>query len=503
MSVFGLILEGAGEVIFNPLTLLYLVVGTFGGIIFGAIPGLTGALGVSLMLPFTFSMEPTQGLSMLIGIYVGGVSGGLIASIMLNIPGNAAAIVTCFEGSPMARNGHPYRALSYGATASLIGGIFSGIVMILVATKLARFGLMFGAWEYFALGIMGLAVVVSLCSEDMIKGLISAIIGMILAMVGLDKLSFVERFTFGYWRLSSGFTEMTVLMGFFALGEILVQLVNLGKPMHEVKSDERHSVIPQKGAFKGLGKTISVSAVIGTFIGILPGVGQSTAALVAYNQAKNTSKHPEKFGTGCAEGIVAPETANNAVCGGALIPMLTLGIPGDTITAMLLSGLIVHGLAPGAMLFDHNPEVVGSVYFAYMLACVVMYGLYILFIKYFIKILSTPMNYMFPVILLMCLIGALTTNNRVFDIWIFCVMGVLGYIFNRVGIPLAPLTLGYVLGPTVELNFRTAIISFQGNVGSLFTRPIALVLLAIAAIMLLWPMLKKAVASRKGTASAD
>ena len=192
MSAFELILHGMADVVTNPLTLLYLLAGTFGGIIFGAIPGLTGALGVSLMLPFTFSMPPTQGIAMLIGIYVGGVSGGLIASIMLNIPGNAAAIVTCFDGAPMARNGHPYRALSYGATASLIGGIFSGIVMILVATKLARFGLMFGSWEYFALGIMGLAVVVSLCSEDMIKGLISAILGMILAMVGLDKLSFVE-----------------------------------------------------------------------------------------------------------------------------------------------------------------------------------------------------------------------------------------------------------------------------------------------------------------------
>ena len=330
MSAFELILHGMADVVTNPLTLLYLLAGTFGGIIFGAIPGLTGALGVSLMLPFTFSMPPTQGIAMLIGIYVGGVSGGLIASIMLNIPGNAAAIVTCFDGAPMARNGHPYRALSYGATASLIGGIFSGIVMILVATKLARFGLMFGSWEYFALGIMGLAVVVSLCSEDMIKGLISAILGMILAMVGLDKLSFVERFTFGYWRLSSGFTEMTVLMGLFALGEILVQLKNLGQPMHEVQSDERRTVIPQKGSFKGLWRTISISSIIGTLIGILPGVGQSTAALVAYNQAKNSSKTPEKFGTGCAEGIVAPESANNAVCGGALIPMMTLGIPGDT-----------------------------------------------------------------------------------------------------------------------------------------------------------------------------
>lgn len=491
MSAFGLVLSGAAAVFSDPLTIVYFLVGVFGGIVFGAFPGLTGALGVSLMLPFTFAMAPAQGIATLIAIYVGGVSGGLIASIMLNIPGNAAAIVTCFDGSPMARKGQPYRALSYGATASLIGGLFSGVVMIFVATGLGRFGLLFGSWEYFALGIMGLAVVVSLCSEDLIKGLISAVIGMILAMVGMDKLSSLERFTFGWWRLSSGFSEMTVLMGLFALGEILTQLGNLGRPMQRTDSSERRTVIPARGAFRGLKKTVLTSSVIGTLIGILPGVGQSTAALVAYNQAKNSSREPEKFGTGCPEGIVAPESANNAVCGGALIPMMTLGIPGDTITAMLMSGLIVHDLAPGASLFDNNPEIVGTIYFSYIVACLVMYLMYILFLKYFIKILSTPMNYMFPVILLMCLIGALTNNNRIFDIWVFFVMGILGYVFQQVGIPVAPLTLGYVLGPTVELNFRTAIMAFHGNAFSLFTRPIAICLLAVAVVMLAWPSLKK------------
>lgn len=491
MSVFSLILSGMAEIFSDPTTIIYFIIAVFGGMVFGAIPGLTGALGVSLMLPFTFSMAPAQGIAILIAIYVGGVSGGLIASIMLNIPGNAAAIVTCFDGSPLARKGYPFKALSYGATASMIGGIFSGIVMIFVATKLAKFGLMFGSWEYFALGIMGLAVVVSLCSEDITKGLIGAIIGVILAMVGMDKLSAVHRFTFGWWRLTSGFNEMTVLMGIFALGEVLCQLEGLGKKSKNAESQERRTIIPGSGAFKGLKKTILTSSIIGTLIGVLPGVGQSTAALVAYNQAKNSSDEPEKFGTGCPEGIVAPEAANNAVCGGALIPMMTLGIPGDTITAMLMSGLIVHGLAPGTSLFSNHPEVVGTIYFSYIIACLVMYLMYILFIKYFIKILSTPMNYLFPVILLMCLIGALTNNNRVFDIWVFFVMGILGYIFSKVKIPVAPLTLGYILGPTVELNFRTAIMAFRGDVTSVFTRPIALVLLAIAVIMLVWPTIRK------------
>lgn len=491
MSTYAMILEGAKQVFLNPETLLFMLIGTFGGMIFGAIPGLTGALGVSLMLPFTFSMPHTQGLAVLIGIYVGGVSGGLVASIMLNIPGNAAAIVTCFDGSPMARNGHPYKAISYGATSSLIGGLFSAVALIAIAPSLSRFGLMFGSWEYFALGMMGMAVVVKLCSKDMVKGLIGAIIGMILAMVGYDKLSVVPRFTFGKWQLGAGFSSMAVLMGLFALGEILVQVNGLGRKAERVKAEEKQTVIPAKGAYKGLWKTVGISAIIGTFIGILPGVGQNTAALMAYNQAKSTSKEPEKFGTGCAEGIVAPETANNAVCGGALIPMMTLGVPGDTITAMLMSALIVHGLTPGPALFENGADVVGTIYVSYVIACLLMYGLYIVFLKYFIKVLSVPMKYLFPVILLMCLLGALTTNNRIFDIWVFCIMGFLGYIFNRVGVPLAPVVLGYVLGPTVELNFRTAIMANRGDVLSVFGSPIADVLLLVAFFMLAWSPIKK------------
>lgn len=486
-----MILQGAEHVIFNPVTLVYLIIGTFGGMVFGAIPGLTGALGVTLMLPFTFSMPTTQGLAVLIGIYVGGVSGGLVASIMLNIPGNAAAIVTCFDGSPMARKGRPFKAISYGVTASLIGGLFSALALVAIAPILARFGLMFGSWEYFALGMMGMSVVVKLCSKDMVKGLMGALIGMILAMVGYDGLSNLPRFTFGLWQLGAGFTEMAVLMGMFALGEILVQIHGLGQKAEQVQTEERKSLIPERGAFRGLGKTIGISAIIGTFIGILPGVGQSTAALIAYNQAKSTSKTPEKFGTGCAEGIVAPETANNAVCGGALIPMMTLGVPGDTITAMLMSGLIVHGLQPGPTLFENGAEVVGTIYVSYILACIAMYVLYIIFIKWFIKILSLPMNYLYPVILLMCLVGALASNNRIFDIWIFCIMGFMGYLFNRTGIPLAPVILGYVLGPTIETKFRTALMASRGNVFAIFERPISNVLLLIALFMMIGgPMVK-------------
>ena len=458
--------------------------------VFGAIPGLTGALGVTLMLPFTFTMSQTHGLAMLIGIYVGGVSGGLVASIMLNIPGNAAAIVTCFDGSPMARKGQPFRALSYGITSSLIGGLFSAVALICIAPALARVGLMFGTWEYFAMGLMGMSIVVVLCSEDMIKGLMSATIGMILAMVGMDPLSNVQRFTFARWELTNGLSSLPTMMGLFAFGEILRQVNSIGIIAEKVEEKDRKSIIPTRAMFKGLGKTTLVSAIIGTFIGILPGVGQSTAALIAYNQARSMSKHPEKFGTGYPEGIVAPETANNAVCGGALIPMMTLGIPGDMITSILMSGLIVHGMAPGPQLFTLHGEIVGTIYVSYILACILMFILFAVLIRYFIKVLSLPMNYLFPVILLMCVLGVLTVNNRVFDVWVFMVMGIGGYFLMKMGMPLAPIVLGYVLGPIMENNFRTAMVSFKGDLSSLFTRPIAVVLILISVLMMVLPMLQ-------------
>ncbi len=492
MEAYQSILVGLETIIGDPMAILYLLIGTFGGMVFGAIPGLTGALGVTLMLPFTFTMSASRGLAMLIGIYVGGVSGGLVASIMLNIPGNAAAIATCFDGYPMAKSGRPFRAMSYGATASLIGGLFSGICLILLAPALADVGLMFGTWEFFALGVMGMSVVVKLCSRDMIKGLMGAVLGICLAMVGRDPLSSLSRFTFGNYMLETGFASLPTMMGLFAVTELFLQATSLKSKAPLMGSSERKTVLPARGAFKGLWKTIGISAVIGTLIGILPGVGQNTAALVAYNQAKATARNPEEFGKGCPAGIVAPETANNAVCGGALIPMLTLGVPGDMITAILMAGLIVQGVTPGPLIFTHNIEIVGSVYVSYVLACLFMYILYILFLRVFIRVLSLPMNYLYPVIMVMCIIGAFTANNRVFDIWVLVLMGVAGYFLRKFGIDFAPIVLGYVLGPTVERNFRTAVVAFQGNVFSVFTRPIAMVLLLVAVLMLVWgPLAKK------------
>lgn len=485
----------------NPMVIVLMFLGVFMGIVFGAIPGLTAALAVSLALPFTYGMLPKDGISLLIALYVGGISGGLTSAILLNIPGSPASLVTCFDGSPMAKQGRAGEALAIGVFASLLGGLFSAVALILIAPQLAKVALVFGPWEYFTMGIMGLAVVVSLCSKNLVKGFIGAIIGILIASVGMDPVSGVSRFTFGIWQMDAGLSNLPVLMGLFAFAEILSQLSSL-RQKYNILSLKGMRVLPQlKKHFTPFAPTYLLSAVIGTIIGILPGVGQSTASLLAYNEARQISRHPEKFGTGCEEGVIASEAANNAVCGGALIPMMTMGIPGDTVTAILLGGLVVHGMQPGPLLFSTNKEIVGVMFVTYILSNIAMFILMMLMMKVFIRLLSVPMHYMFPFLLLMCMVGTYTVNNRLFDTWVLFAIGIAAYILVHCGFSLPPIVLGYVLGSIIESNFRTAMIGANGNVGELLTRPIALGLLAIAVIMVAIPAIKHIKESKQSTSA--
>lgn len=473
----------------NPAFIGVMIAGVFIGIVFGAIPGLTAALAVSLALPFTYAMNAEQGVTTLIALYVGGISGGLTSAILLNIPGSPASLVTCFDGAPMAKKGRQSEALSLGVFSSLFGGLLSAIALVMIAPQLAKVALVFGPWEYFAMGIMGLSVVVSLCSDDLIKGLISAIIGLFISSVGMDPVSGVSRFTFGMWQLDAGLNTLPVLMGLFALSEIISQANSLRQKYTILSLKEMH-VFPKKEFIFPKAPTYLISSVIGTIIGILPGVGQSTASLLAYNQARQMSKTPEKFGTGTEEGIIASEAANNAVCGGALIPMMTMGIPGDTVTAILLGGLIVHGLQPGPLLFQTNKNLVGVMFVTYILSNLVMFALMVALMKVIIKLLSIPMHYMLPFLLLMCMVGTYTVNNRLFDCWVLFGIGLLAYILLHCGFSLPPIVLGYVLGSIIESNYRTALIGANGNFAEVLTRPIALGLFAFAAVMLLIPTIK-------------
>ena len=481
------LISGLMAFVENPIMLLLLVVGVFFGMVFGAIPGLTAALGVTLILPFTYSMAASDGLTTLIAIYVGGISGGLVSACLLNIPGSPASLVTCFDGAPMARNGRPADALALGVFSSLIGGLFSGLVLVIVAPQLAKIALLFGPWEYFALGIMGLMVVVSICSNNMTKGLLAAVIGLFLGMVGMDPVSSVPRLTFGQWQLNAGFSLLATLMGLFALCEVLVQTKSLNKKFNILNAG-RIRLFPRKELYRGKGKVFAVSSIIGTVIGILPGIGQSTASMLAYNTARQMSKEPEKFGTGYEDGVIASETANNAVCGGALIPMMTLGIPGDTVTAILLGGLIVHGLQPGPLLFSNNSDIVGIVFVAYLLACIVMYFMEMGLMKLFIRLLKIPLNILLPVILLMCIVGTYSTNNRLFDVWVFLFVGLLGYLLVSNGFPLGPAVLGYILASTIESNMRTGLVSSSGSFMGFFKSPLAVGLVLFGVVLLMLPM---------------
>ena len=478
-------LYGAQQLIQNPVLLVLIFVGCFFGIVFGAIPGLTGALAVTLLLPFTYSMTSTYGITLLIAVYVGSISGGLISAVLLNIPGTPASVATTFDGSPMARKGRAGDALLIGVFSSFLGGIFSGLCLVMIAPKLAKIALVFGPWEYFGMGLMGLSVVVSLCAKDRVKGFMSAIIGLILAMVGMDPVSSVNRLTFGQWQLGAGLAQLPTLMGLFALSEVLSQTKTFGQRVETLEVQKLHWW-PKKGMLKGCWKTMGIGALIGTFVGILPGVGQGTASMLSYTQARQSSSHPEMFGTGIEEGIVASEVANNAVCGGALIPMMALAVPGDLITAVLLGALTVHGIQPGPQLFTNSGDLVGIIFFVYIIANIVMYLLMMLLMRLFIKLLKIPLNYLLPLILLMCMVGAVTTNNRIFDAWVLFAVGVVGYMLLQRGLNVAPMVLGFILGRIVESNFRTGVIAGKGSVMGFFSRPIAIGLVLFGVLMAVW-----------------
>lgn len=483
MDALSALAQGFSGLFSDPICILLMVLGVFLGIVFGAIPGLTAALAVSLVLPFTYSMSTAQGLTALISIYVGGIAGGLISATLLNIPGSPASIVTCFDGTPMAKQGKAGRALTLGTFASLIGGVFSAIALIFIAPAVAKVSVAFGSWEYFAMGILGLSVVVGLCSKDVLKGLVSAVIGVLLSTVGIDSVSSAKRFTFGSYELYAGFSQLATLMGLFAFAEILLQLRNM-QAKKEYLQVERVRLFPIRDDSKGQVKNYTLSSLIGTFIGILPGIGQSAASLLSYNVCQVTSKEPKKFGTGCPDGIIASEAANNACCGGALIPMLTLGIPGDMVTAILLGGLTIHGLEPGPLLFTNSVDIVGIVFVVFLLANVVMYLEQIGLMRMFIRLISVPSHFLYPFLLLMCVVGTFALNNRIFDSFVLLGIGILSYVLSSNGFPPQPIVLGYILGGLIEKKFRTAIISGKGSLAGILDRPIALAMLAVALLIL-------------------
>ena len=479
-----------------------MAVGVAGGLIAGAIPGFTIAMAVVLTLPFTFSMPPEQGLATMVSVLVGGLSGGLMAGILTGIPGTPSSVATTFDGFPMARKGQPGLALGIGVWSSFFGGIFSAICLMTLAPQLARIGLEFHPWDYFMLVMFALTITASLAGKHLVKGLIAGAVGLLVRTVGEDDAVGMARFDFGSDALLGGFDFIAVLIGLFAFSQLLNDVRD---PVSAKKSlAERGTVnakIEHRQALKVIAKRWTVvvrSATIGVFTGILPGAGGSVANILAYDQAKKASKEPHKFGTGTPEGIIAPESSNNAVEGGALITLMALGIPGDVTAAVMLGALLIHDVIPSPSFISDNPVLAYSIFTSFFIATFMMIAMQSFMLRVFVLVTRIRMYVLAGIILGFCGIGVFALNNVTFDLWTLFWFGIIGFTMRQLGFPLAPMILGVVLGNIAELNLARAV-AITSDLTPFFTRPWSLFFLIMAVFSAAFPLFQEHRGRRKWT----
>ena len=465
--------------------LLPLFLGTLAGVVGGALPGVTITMAIIVILPFTFGLDPLQGLAAMTGVYVGGSAGGLVTASLLGIPGTPSAIATTFDAFPMARRGEPGRALWLGIWSSFFGGILGGAFLIFVTGPLAAIALEFGPWEFFSLFVLAMAMVAGLVEGSMIKGLISTGIGLLITVVGTDPIMAIPRFTFGSEFVIGGFPFLPVLICIFAFAQIMTDVEKLGTPAAAQAVDRVRSLSVSHLRIVGeiLGRPILLlwSTVVGILIGVLPAIGGSAANMLAYDQAKKFSKTPEKFGTGTPEGIIASESANNANVGGSLVTIMAFGIPGDAVTAVMLGAMTIHGIQSGPLFVSQNPELAYGIYAAYILAHPIMLVILGVGALFFLRITSVRLGVLAPVVLVLCVVGAYALNNTMQSVYVLLIFGVVGYALVKLGFPLAPLILGLILGDQIELNLVRAIMT-DPNPLLFLTRPISGGLLLAAAV---------------------
>ncbi len=470
------------------MPLLLIFIGTFIGIIFGAIPGLSGGMLVALSLPLTFGWSPINAIALLVGQYVGSISGGLISATLLNIPGTASSIMTTMDATPMARKGNAARALTIGIWASFGGGMVSWLALVSISPVLSSWALKFGPWEFFSLVLVSLMLIASLGGDSLVKGLIAAVLGMLAGSVGWDSITGQERLDFGFERMQSGFDMLAVLVGVFAVGQLFYEILY-------PKTIDTHDLNPAGKVSMRMKEFIKHwagllrSSVIGTIVGILPGVGGSIGSIVAYTTEKSLSKTPEKYGTGYEGGIVASESANNATVGGALIPLITMGIPGSIVDVILIAALTLHNLTPGPLLFENEPDIVYGFMNSMLLGNIIMLVIMLLGIRYFAKIIAVPKTYLTPILLLVCVVGTYAVNNSMFDVWVMFGFGLLALVFRLVGLPAAPFVIGLVLTPIAEENLRLAVILSEGDYWTFLTRPISATFLFVALLVAFKPII--------------
>jgi putative tricarboxylic transport membrane protein len=470
-----------------------ILLGVLAGIIIGALPGLTVNMGIALLLPLTYSFQGMTGILMLLGVYCGAVYGGSITAILISTPGTPASAATVLDGYPMAKRGEAGRALGLSTGASMFGGVFSTIALIFIAPLLAKVATGFSSAEYFALAVFGISIITSVSSQSVIKGLMGGALGLFIATIGLDPMSSGMRFTFGSVYLMGGISFIPVLVGLFAFSQGLLSLEEdhrerVSGVVHKMQS-RIHRILPTWKDLKRVLPTYLRSSVIGTGIGAIPGTGGDIASFIAYNEAKRWSKHPEEFGHGSPEGVSAPEAGANAVAGGAMVPLMTLGIPGDGATAIIMGAFMVQGLALGPQLFTDHPVEVNAIFIGLLAANIFMGIMGFLGMRLFAKVMNVPRRVLVPIIFALCSVGAYSVNHDMTDVFVMMGAGILAYIMIKLDFSMSPIVIGIILGPMAESNFRRALVISEGDPSIFLTRPVCAVFLSIALVTLLLPII--------------
>lgn len=481
--------------IFELQNIFMMFIGVTVGIIIGALPGLSTIMAIVVILPLTYGMDSVTGMYLLLGAYCGGTFGGSITAILINTPGTMASAATTLDGYPLAKSGRAADALKIALYSSVFGGIFSCIALLFFAPIISGFAVKFGPAEFFALTIYGMTMVAGVSGKNLSKGIITAFMGLGLATVGIDPIEGVPRLMFGQMDLLAGIRLVAVMLGIFALSECLIRSTE--------KERERDKSIKVGKADIGIigimkyWKTLLVSSLIGLYVGAVPGTGAGIGSYMSYDAAKNMSKTPEKFGTGCIEGVIAPETGNNATTGSALIPMLTLGIPGSAAVAVLMGALTMQNITPGPELFTQDTFWVNSIMLGLVVINVVLLIQGRILTRVLIRITDLPFKVLVPAILTLCMLGAFSIRNSYFDILLMLGFTAIGYGLKYFKFPIPPMAIGFVLGKLAESNFRRALVMSDGSLSIFFTRPISLFILILTVVMVGWPYFKRWLAGRK------
>lgn len=484
-------------VVLTPYNCLWLVIGSILGTVLGMLPGLGPTTGIALMLPLTFTMPPTTALIAMAAIYYGAMFGGSRSSILLNVPGDGAAVASCFDGYPMARQGRAEAALAISAIASFIGGLIATVAFVLIALPMARFALKFGPAEYFVLMIFALAATAAISKAALLKGLIAMILGLMLTTVGLDFQSGIARFTFGIDDLQGGIDFIIVIIGVFGIGEVFENLEHIAHDVAKPVQTKFKRIWITMEDWKRSFWPIIRQTPVGFVIGILPGAGGTIAALMSYNNEKQLSKHPDEFGHGAIEGLAAPEAANNACSVGAMIPMLTLGVPGSGTTAVMLGALLILGLQPGPLLFEQHADIAWGVIASMFLGNVVCAVINLPLAGLLVRVLAVPGRVLYPLIVVLAFLGVYTVNFSTSDFVLLTILGFVGYLMKKFKIPTAPLILASVVGAMMESTYRQAMMLSDGSFGIFFGSTICLVLWLLAIGSIAWPFISEARAAKK------